>query len=205
MPGDPTVWFLTHPEVRVDPAVPIARWGLSERGRARARRLHGADFVVGARALWSSPETKAVETAELIAPPGASVRELDGLGENDRSATGYLPPEEFEQAADEFFAQPRTSVRGWATAADEQRRIVATVDSLLTPGLSGAGDVVIVAHGAVGALLLCALLDEPVSRSLDQPGQGHYFTFHRHRRDVIDRWRPLEDLVDVPGTRGPAG
>jgi hypothetical protein len=29
------VYFITHADVRIDPAVPVPRWGLSARGRAR--------------------------------------------------------------------------------------------------------------------------------------------------------------------------
>lgn len=41
--------------------------------------------------------------------------------ENDRSSTGFLPPEEFEVVADAFFAQPGVSVRGWETAQPSGR------------------------------------------------------------------------------------
>lgn len=40
------------------------------------------------------------------------------LGENDRSATGYLPHEEFEAAANAFFEQPDASFCGWETAVE---------------------------------------------------------------------------------------
>ena len=38
------------------------------------------------------------------------------IHENDRSAPGYLPREEFEAVADTFFADLDASVRGWETA-----------------------------------------------------------------------------------------
>ena len=34
-----TVYFITHPDVVMDPSVPIQRWPLSERGRARMQRV----------------------------------------------------------------------------------------------------------------------------------------------------------------------
>jgi hypothetical protein len=75
----------------------------------------------------SSPgtERKARDAARLLADGlglhGYSV--VDGLGENDRSAAGYLAQQEFEAIVDAFFAQPQTSVRGWERAADAQTRI----------------------------------------------------------------------------------
>ena len=47
-----------------------------------------------------------------------SVEERPGIGENDRSATGFVPAEEFEALADTFFADPHTSIRGWERAID---------------------------------------------------------------------------------------
>jgi hypothetical protein len=52
------------------------------------------------------------------------------LGENDRSATGFLPPEEFERVADEFFGSPEKSARGWERAGDAQVRIVRAVEGI---------------------------------------------------------------------------
>lgn len=190
----PRVVFLTHPQVVVDPAVPVPGWGLSEVGRARAAALAGGAWLRDVTSVWSSDERKAIECADLLA--GALPRQRHtGLGENDRSATGFVPPAEFEALADAFFAEPTRSVHGWARAVDEQARIVAAVDEVLaTPG-SGNGNVVIVSHGAVGTLLWCALAGTPIDRRHDQPGQGHFFRFDRHTRRVLSAWRPLEDLT----------
>lgn len=53
------------------------------------------------------------------------------MHENDRSATGFLPPSEFESVADEFFAKPEVRVRGWEPAIDAQARIRSEVDAVL--------------------------------------------------------------------------
>ena len=63
---------------------------------------------------------------------------VDDLGENDRSATGYLPGREFEATVDAFFAQPQTSVRGWESAVDAQARIIRAIDRIVS---QVAGDV----------------------------------------------------------------
>jgi hypothetical protein len=41
---------------------------------------------------------------------------LPELGENDRSATGYLSEPEFDDVVDEFFRRPEESVWGWERA-----------------------------------------------------------------------------------------
>lgn len=160
--------FITHPEVEVDPDRPVTRWRLSEKGIARMRAF--AETAPPFRAIWASAETKAIEAAGILAAAqGCGIRIHPGLGENDRSSTGFLPPPEFEAAADMFFAEPELSFRGWETARAAQDRVVAAFRDIQ------GEDVAIVAHGAVGTLLRCHLAGLPISRDHDQPGQGHYW------------------------------
>ncbi|HEX8375764.1 MAG TPA: histidine phosphatase family protein, partial [Geminicoccaceae bacterium] len=130
----------------------------------------------------------------LAAAFGLPVGVHHGLGENDRSATGFLPPAEFERVADAFFAHPAASVRGWERAVDAQARVVAATDEILA-ACRDAGDVALVAHGGVGTLLLCHLLSEPISRARDQPAQGHVFAFDVVTRRVLHAWRPIADIL----------
>jgi len=164
--------FLTHAEVAIDPAVPIPDWGLNETGRARHRRFADSDIVARVGTICASAERKAREGAAPVAERhGLEVRIVASLGENDRSATGYLPPEEFETTADAFFARPDESVRGWERARAAQARIVAAVRTIADLDTSG-GDLLIVAHGGVGALLRCHLGGVPITRAEDQPAGG---------------------------------
>ena len=163
----PRAWFVTHPEVATDPAVPVPDWGLSAEGHRRAALLAAQPWVGGLAAVFSSAERKARETAT---PLGLPVRVRAALGENDRSATGYLPRAEFEATADRFFASAEASIRGWERALDAQARIVAAVAAALAEAPSG--DLVIVAHGGVGTLLRCHLERVPIDRRLDQPPNG---------------------------------
>lgn len=189
------IFFITHAEVAVDPSVPVPDWGLSDAGRARLAHLVTLPWVPGLTAVVSSTERKAVETAEILGTSARVPVSADAaLGENDRSATGYLPPAEFEAVADQFFARPEESVRGWERAVDAQRRIVTAVDRV---GAAAEGDVAIVAHGGVGALLLCSLLGVPIDRSYDQPGQGSWFRFDGATRRVVHGWRRIDGTVQV--------
>lgn len=170
----PKLLVITHPEVIVDPKVAITDWGLNDIGRARAAAFSASDTFAGVTHIWSSDERKARETAKILAVPQALPIQIDAkLGENDRSATGFLPPDTFEAAADAFFAAPGVSFRGWETAADAQTRIQQAVTSTLQT--HRGGDLAIVTHGAVGTLLWCGLSDRPIDRRYDQPSQGHYW------------------------------
>jgi broad specificity phosphatase PhoE len=189
----PEVHFITHPEVAIDPAVPVPDWPLSPRGLARARAMLEQPWLAEVRSVFSSTERKATDMAALLSRHlGLGFTQAAALGENDRSATGYLEREEFEATADAFFARPEDSVRGWERAVDAQARIVAAVEDVLAQ--APPGDVAIVAHGGVGALLLCRLKQVGISRAEDQPGQGggNVFTFDRTSRALLRGWRPIE-------------
>ena len=180
---------MTHPEVAVRADVPVPEWGLSSAGRTRLQYLLAQPWVPTLTGVVSSAERKAVETARPLAETAGVLHAVDeAMHENDRSATGYLPPAEFEAVADQFFARPHDSVRGWERAADAQRRIVAAVERAAS---CATGNLAVVAHGGVGALLLCHLLGVPIDRRYDQPGQGSWFRFDPVGRRVEHGWRRL--------------
>jgi broad specificity phosphatase PhoE len=104
--------FITHPNVVIDPAVPVPRWPLSEQGRARMHSGLRQPWVRDVTAVHCSTEQKATDGAAILAQHlGLDYTAHDALGENDRSATGFLPSHEFERVADAFFAEPAVSVR----------------------------------------------------------------------------------------------
>ena len=184
--------YLTHPQVQVDPAVPVPQWGLSPAGLARVEALAQAGWLAGTTQIVASGETKALQTAAVLAAAlGVAVETRAAMHENDRSATGFLPPAEFEAVADRFFAQPQASVRGWERAVDAQARIVAEAETVLAR--EAAGDILFVGHGAVGTLLYCHYAGFTIDRAHDQPaGGGHYFSFARGGRLVLHPWRRME-------------
>jgi broad specificity phosphatase PhoE len=127
------VRYLTHPQVKIDPTAPVPSWGLNAAGRARAEALASSGRLSGTTTqIISSAERNAIETAEIISGQlNVAVEIRQAMRENGRSATGFLPPDEFEQVADQFFAQPHVSVRGWERAIDAQTRIVREVEDVL--------------------------------------------------------------------------
>jgi broad specificity phosphatase PhoE len=176
--------YVTHPQVLIDPAVPVPDWGLSERGRARATREM--------RRFVASTERKAIETAEILAAGRLPVETDHAMGENDRAATGFLPPDAFEDAANWFFAHPEQSFKGWERALDAQARIVAAVERVLT-GHDPETPIAFVGHGGVGTLLKCHLMGKPIARDGDQPaGGGNLFAFRLADRAVTCDWTPME-------------
>ncbi|ODT49398.1 histidine phosphatase family protein [Devosia sp. 63-57] len=192
--------YLTHPQVRMDAAVPVPLWGLSAEGRARAEVFVARNIVPKGAFIFSSRETKALELAELVAAAAGTPVLADHLmGENDRSATGFLPPVLFEQMADRFFAQPHESAEGWERAVDAQARIVETVDTALASVPPGT-PAIFCGHGAVGTLLKCHYGHRRISREEDQSrigvaGGGNGFVFDRRTGQLLSDWTPMEEIV----------
>jgi broad specificity phosphatase PhoE len=172
--------------------VPVPRWPLSELGKKRMRSGLRQPWVREIRSIYCSTEQKAIDAATILSQHlGVPFVEVSELGENDRSATGFLPPDEFERVADEFFATPTVSVRGWERAVDAQERVVKAIERIAQ---RDNGVIAIVAHGAVGTLLYCHLAGEPIARRWDQPpnGGGNYFRFTLSPRAAHSWWQPID-------------
>nr|CAD6427127.1 histidine phosphatase family protein [Rhizobium sp. Q54] len=186
--------YVTHPQVNIDPAVPVPDWKLSDVGRSRALKAAQLPWAVTLQRIVSSAERKAVETAELLASfSDAAVEVVPDMHENDRSATGFLPPAEFESAADRFFAHPDESFRGWERAIDAQARIVRAVTRILDDH-DPTMPIAFVGHGGVGTLLKCHLSGAWISRDRDQPaGGGNLFAFSLADRIATCDWTPMEE------------
>ena len=190
----PVLHFMTHPQVLIDPSVAVPDWPLSPEGCRRMALALDRPWMRGVSSLFSSTERKATDAAHMIADRfGLSPVIVAELGENDRSATGYLPKAEFEATADLFFAHPTESIRGWERAIDAQHRVVAAIDRVIATA-PARGDLVVVAHGGVGALLLCHLKNVPISRVDDQPsaGGGCVYSFQTETRSLLSGWRLIE-------------
>jgi len=186
-----TLRYITHPEVVVDPEVPVPRWRLSDRGRARVGLMLRQPWVARLTRIVASGEVKALETASILAAHcGLDVEQRHETGEIDRSVPGFLPPAEFEVAADACFAQPVASSGGWEPAAAAQVRIAGALADLL----HAPGETAVVGHGGVGTLWYCHLAGLPIERRWDQPGQGHHLAVERGR--PVHHWRRIEDLED---------
>jgi broad specificity phosphatase PhoE len=189
-----TLYLITHPNVVISRDVPVPRWPLSELGKQRMRAGLKQPWVRDVTSVYCSTEQKAIDGAEILAQHlSLGFSRIEELGENDRSATGFLPPDEFERVADEFFGSPETSVRGWERAIDAQARIVGAVHRIFEMDRT-AGALAIVSHGAVGTLLYCHLAGEPIARRWDQPpnGGGNFYSFTLSPPAVHSWWLAID-------------
>ena len=188
------IYFISHPNVVISASVPVPQWPLSELGRQRMQSSLMLPWIKDIAAIYCSTEQKAIDGAEILAThQQLDITQVESLGENDRSATGFLDSDEFESTADEFFAYPETSVRGWETAKAAQERIVNAVHTI-NDNHQLDGDIAIVSHGAVGTLLYCHHANQAIDRRWDQPGNGggNYLKLTLAPTVSCDWWKAID-------------
>ena len=193
-----SLYFISHPNVVVDPSLAIPRWPLSEVGRARMTAGLRQPWVLSVSSIYASTEQKAIDSATILAAHlSIGFVRIEELGENDRSSTGFLPLAEFESVADQFFASPELSIRGWERAVDAQSRIVNAVRRITNDDQTN-GSIAIVSHGAVGTLLYCFLTGQQISRRWDQPpnGGGNFFPFTIEPPAATALWSAIDSGAD---------
>jgi broad specificity phosphatase PhoE len=164
--------------------------------------MTGHPWARDLRCIFASNERKARDAAQILADALglASYSVIADLGENDRSATGFLAKEQFEATADAFFAHPEESIRGWEPAVDAQARIVRAIEQAVSQAPASA-DIAIVGHGGSGTLLYCHLAGLPIDRRYDQPATngGNWFAFDRTSRKLLcDGWQSIDAAPERP-------
>ena len=186
--------FLTHPQVAIDPAIPVPDWTLSQLGASRMERFAASPVLAGVTAIYSSGERKAVDTARILS-----------------ERTG-CPLVWWRRCTRTTARRPATcrpsSSRRWPTASSPSPKPVCSAGSGQSTRRLGSsrcihgilerdttpGDIVIAAHGGVGALLLAHLLGKPISRRFDQPGSGggNFFTWRRAALELLREWQSID-------------
>jgi broad specificity phosphatase PhoE len=171
------LYLVRHAEVLLRGDQPMPAWRLSPTGEQQARDLARSPAWRDLTAIASSPEAKAVATAQPIAETTRLDLRIDpDLHEVDRGTTPLVSRNEYHALVAAHFASPNESVSEWETGADARARVVDCIDRL-TDGAEG--DVCVVSHGLVLSHYLANL------RGMDTPS--------------LDEWRaiPLPGIATV--------
>ena len=139
------VVLIRHSAPKLDPSRPAPQWSLSAEGVSFCEGLASDLERFLPAVMFSSPETKAMQTAECIGlhlGSGFTVR--DGLREHRRPSV-FLPQSEFQENIRRFFASRDRIVYGSESANDVARRIEAEIRQALTD--HPEGNILLVSHG----------------------------------------------------------
>lgn len=186
----PLIYFITHPEVLIDPDVLVPEWPLNEIGRRRTLAMTELPWIKDIELIYSSEEVKAHQTAEIVAEHlHKEIFVHSKLGEIDRSSTGYLGEREHDLVVKEFFDKPQKSIRGWETAVMAQRRIVNCVKDIVETNPNT--NIAIFSHGGVGALLMAHYKKVPIHKRYAPAQLGSYFIYDFENDEVKQEWRSI--------------
>jgi broad specificity phosphatase PhoE len=146
------LFLVRHGRPLVDRARPAREWELDPAGFDDIWTLRSSGRLPAHAAWFSSPEPKALATAELLTDGDVGV--VDGLREHVRDSVEWV--EDFDDAVRRAFAVPdAVAVPGWEPVVACRDRVVRAVDGILAA--SAGTDVVLVGHGTAWTLLAAAL------------------------------------------------
>jgi broad specificity phosphatase PhoE len=150
--------LVRHAAVEIDPAVLPALWQLSDEGRAAARALAREPVWRQVTRIFSSPESKAHETAQIIAGAnGITVTVVEELREVERPANQWFDasfPGSYPAAVAAYLSARNDSLHGWEAPAIAQSRIRGCIDGLLA---WEPGPVAVCGHGLTLSLYVASV------------------------------------------------
>lgn len=162
--------LVRHAKPQIEETIPSADWKLSAAGALAASALAERLREFGFAGITSSPEPKAVGTAQSIAARlGLKVEVDDGFAEQARRSVGFQAREALEAGVAALFANPGTLVFGDETADACFDRFQQALDR---QAAKSDGDVIAVTHGAILSIYVgrvCGLDPMPFWRELGLP------------------------------------
>ncbi|MDX6374023.1 MAG: hypothetical protein QOD98_3011 [Nocardioidaceae bacterium] len=147
-----TLFLVRHGRPALDRSRPAHEWELDPAGFDDIWALRSSGRLPAHAAWFSSPEPKALATAELLTDGDVGV--VDGLREHVRDSSEWV--EDFDDAVRRAFAVPdAVAVPGWEPIVACRDRLVRAADGILSA--AGDGDVVLVGHGTAWTVLAAVL------------------------------------------------
>lgn len=140
----PALILVRHGRPAIDPDAPPTTWPLCPEGREAVTRLAEKLMAYEPAAVISSPEPKALETAEIIAGRlRLKVKTDEGLHEHKRPALAFGTEEAFRARIAQVFADPTKPVAGGESVTQACDRLSRCLDAHAVRPL------VAVTHGTV--------------------------------------------------------
>ena len=183
--------LVRHAEVQIEKEIDPTLWKLSPEGRESIHQLSKANVWRDIQKIYTSPETKAIETAQILAAHHRlDVETIEDLREVDRSHGGFLP--HYEEAAKEFFTKEGENIFGWERAIDAEGRIVRGIERLVRANRESS--IAVVSHGLVLTLYVTFITSRRGERLnvWKKIGFPAYMVLNRQTGNVIKDWMKTE-------------
>lgn len=141
--------LIRHAKSKVDPEVPITLWGLILDGIESADRLAQQEGIKNLDVIYSSYQTKAIETMLHLAQPNClPMRAHEGLAEISSFTKKFYGGQQYEDNIRDFYADSLARTEDGATIEEALTRFKAALDAIANSN-SDKQNVGIVTHGYV--------------------------------------------------------
>ncbi len=151
------LFLVRHGRPLVEPGVPPHAWQLDPAGLADVDALRTSGGLPPHATWFSSPETKARQTASRLTDRTVTV--VDHLAEHRRGVHWFGSAASFAAAVRCAFDRPdERAVPEWEPLSLTRARVVAAVRALTA---EHPGDLVLVGHGTAWTVLVAALTGRP--------------------------------------------
>ena len=154
-----TLHLVRHGRPVVRAGFPAHEWELDPGGYDDVWALRESGRLPGCAAWFSSPEPKALGTAQLLTDTEIGV--VDELREHERGVTAWYDDlHEWRSIVRRVFTAPdRAALPGWEPLNHTAARLLPAVDRIVAA--HGDEDVVLVGHGTAWTLLVAQLTESP--------------------------------------------
>lgn len=147
-----TLYLVRHGTPAVDRARPAAEWELDPAAFDDVWALRESGRLPDRAGWFTSPEPKAVQTAQLLTEGDVGI--VEGLREHVRDSTGWI--DDFPAAVRRAFEEPDApAYDGWEPLATCRDRVTATVRGILAD--HPQDDLVLVGHGTAWTVVVADL------------------------------------------------
>nr|WP_321979879.1 histidine phosphatase family protein [uncultured Cohaesibacter sp.] len=195
------VRYLIHPQSLDTLSSPQGACALDDDARARAEAFARSGLLDGTAYIFSSSHAITRQTASVIGDLLSILPIVDAeMDESDTLISDALPEMGLVDRFKSLFSPKKEQAASQGESAmDAQDRIAAAylsaMERVLTSGMRG--DVLMVGHGGVGALLFCYLSGQGIGAEFTPPPSGYYFTYDWGARKMLHGWQAMEEMSQV--------
>lgn len=164
--------LIRHSKSLVNPNIPITTWGLSDEGIGLAKKLSEFHQIKTLDVIYSSLQTKALETAILATKnTGISIKTDNGLTESTSFTNKFVSLEELQQNTKQYYSDDTLSINHGETFKGALNRFIACIVDI-TKEEAGKKSVGIVSHGNILAIFCAQYMQKDaytLVESMQQP------------------------------------
>lgn len=179
------IYYITHPLAKIEPDKPNTEWSLLEDSEEELERLSVMDFWKDIDLVFSSPEKKALQTAEYIKEHNNINYDVsDDLNEVRRESYQFVELQKYLKQVEDFYLHPEDSCNGWEKAVDAQKRLINFLDKIMVEDK----DIAVISHGIIGTLLACYLKKVDPTFNEDPKVSGCMMVVDWKAKNIISEW-----------------